>query len=185
MKPGKNIANQFKLFIDEEYSKLIHYVRSQINEAYYDEYAEDIVQDVALNIYSKLDINTPVENLAGYFYRSLHNRLIDLKRKPRKKVSIENYNYEDSNENILLAQYSKDNQDVPSSEEQEEKDMQLMDAIDKLRPEYREVIMATEFEGLSYEQLSKQTNLPIGTLLSRKHRAIAQLAEIMNTINNT
>lgn len=180
MKAEKNIAQFFKNFIDKEYLKLIQFVRKRIDEGYYNEYAEDIVQDVALNIYNKIDLNTPVENLAGYFYRSLRNRIIDLKRKNKKNVSLEDYSYDDTGENPIIQKLSEENIDKDTTVVEVENDEQLWEAIHQLPAEYREVILATEFEDMTYEQFSDQTKIPIGTLLSRKHRAIAHLTKIKN-----
>ena len=51
----------------------------------------------------------------------------------------------------------------------------LKEALLKLRPEYREVIMAIDFENISYRQLSLETGIPQGTLMSRRHRALSAL----------
>jgi len=54
-------------FFSKEYSKLKNYIRSYISDkSDYD--AEDIIQDVALNLFSRVDFETPVENLAGIWY---------------------------------------------------------------------------------------------------------------------
>jgi RNA polymerase sigma-70 factor (ECF subfamily) len=55
----------------------------------------------------------------------------------------------------------------------------MMQAIEKLKPEQQEVIIATEFEGYTFEELSEKTGVPIGTLLSRKHRAMAKLYNML------
>jgi len=55
----------------------------------------------------------------------------------------------------------------------------LADAMEELKPDQQAVIMETEFEGVSFEDLSERWNVPIGTLLSRKHRAINKLKQII------
>ena len=67
MKQEKNIRLAVKNFFSKEYNKLINYVHSYFHELSYSMDAEDIIQDVALNIYSKADINAPIENLTAYF----------------------------------------------------------------------------------------------------------------------
>ncbi|MBN1184426.1 MAG: RNA polymerase sigma factor [Bacteroidales bacterium] len=180
MKAERKISTLFRDFIDREYDRLIHYVKVRFNEAYYNEYAEDIVQDVALNIYSKLDVNSSIENIAGYFYRSLQNRIIDLKRKKVVQTSLENYTYKESGENIALQRHAEKNADDPTPDEIAELDLNLSKAIEQLPDEYKNILLAIEFEGVTYKELSEKTGIPVGTLLSRKHRAIAQLTKIMN-----
>jgi len=42
--------------------------------------------------------------------------------------------------------------------------------------------MATEFENRTYEELSEEWDVPLGTLLSRRHRALSKLNKII--LNN-
>jgi len=51
----------------------------------------------------------------------------------------------------------------------------LFHALKQLRPDEQAVIIATEFEGQTYEELSDEWDVPLGTLLSRKHRALSKL----------
>lgn len=50
-------------------------------------------------------------------------------------------------------------------------------AIDRLIPEYRDVVVAVEVEGLRYKEASEKLGCPIGTVMSRLHRARAAVAE--------
>ena len=58
----------------------------------------------------------------------------------------------------------------------------LQQAILQLRPDEQAVVIATEFENQTYEELSQEWEVPIGTLLSRKHRALSKLHKIL--LNN-
>ena len=53
--------------------------------------------------------------------------------------------------------------------------------IDRLRPEYRTVLLLWGVEGLKYREIAEIQQIPIGTVMSRLHRArsilTAQLAE--------
>jgi RNA polymerase sigma-70 factor (ECF subfamily) len=48
-------------------------------------------------------------------------------------------------------------------------------AIDALAPEYREVIVLRELQGLSYKEISDVAGVPVGTVMSRLSRARARL----------
>ncbi len=166
-------------FISSEYTKLVSYVYQRVTPGFLTAEPEDIVQDVALNIYSKLDINEPIENLAGYYYRALRNRIIDYQRKPKNHVSIENYTIDDE-ENFLYKTVEdsseKELEDVLFRDELKDK---VVEAIEKLQPDQQAIIIETEFYGHSFDELSKRWQIPLGTLLARKHRAIKKLKEIL------
>jgi len=52
-------------------------------------------------------------------------------------------------------------------------------ALDRLAPEFREVIVLRELEGLSYKEISDVAGVPVGTVMSRLSRARARLREAL------
>ena len=55
----------------------------------------------------------------------------------------------------------------------------LHGALDRLPPEFREVIVLRELEGLSYKEIGDVTGVPIGTVMSRLSRARRRLQEAL------
>ena len=55
----------------------------------------------------------------------------------------------------------------------------LRRAIDQLPPEFREVIVLRELEGLSYKEISNVAGVPVGTVMSRLSRARRRLEEAL------
>jgi RNA polymerase sigma factor (sigma-70 family) len=53
----------------------------------------------------------------------------------------------------------------------------LMQALERLSVEHREVTVLRELEGLSYKQIAAVTGAPVGTVMSRLSRARKQLQE--------
>jgi len=51
----------------------------------------------------------------------------------------------------------------------------LSRALQRLAPEFREVIILRELQGLSYKEISDVAGVPVGTVMSRLSRARAQL----------
>ncbi len=176
MKEDKNIRAAIRDFFKKEYNKLINYVHGYLNELSYSVDAEDIIQDVALNIYSKADINAPIENLAAYAYRSVKNKIIDIRRRKRERLSIEDFNNK-KNENILAETVPVDEEkDFYKDENVYEK---MIEALDKLKSQERDIIIETEFNSRSFNELSVEWDTPVGTLLARKHRALSKLQKIL------
>ena len=52
-------------------------------------------------------------------------------------------------------------------------------ALDRLGPEFREVIVLRELEGLSYKEISEVMGVPVGTVMSRLSRARTRLQEAL------
>lgn len=56
-------------------------------------------------------------------------------------------------------------------------DERLKDAIERLKPEYRTVLLLWGVEGMKYREIAEIQDVPIGTVMSRLHRARTILAE--------
>ncbi len=153
-------------FLAAEWHRLVGYVRSWIEDSA-DRDAEDIVQDVVTGIFEKADVTAPIADLAAYFYRSLRNRIVDAYRAaPKKTVALTEPVLDERYEASLQAEW-KENRE------------RLFNAIDALVPAQKAVLVATELEGRSFRELSEEWDVPIGTLLARKHRAIHALRKAL------
>jgi RNA polymerase sigma-70 factor (ECF subfamily) len=169
-------------FFRKEYQKLVNYVRKNLEDRFFEASPEDIIQDVAMGLIDKLDLDTQIGNLTAYIYRSIKNRIIDYRKKKQRIVPIENFT-DHKDRNYLLNSVP----DETSGEEQDYIDIEpdlLHHAISQLRPDEQALIIATEFEDRTYEDLSGEWGVPLGTLLSRKHRALSKLHKILLTIKN-
>jgi len=56
-------------------------------------------------------------------------------------------------------------------------DSTLKDAIEELKPEYREILLMWGVEGLKYREIAAILEVPIGTVMSRLHRARKLLSD--------
>lgn len=164
-------------FFQEEHGRLVGYVRRWLDEVA-DEEAEDIVQDVALNIFDRGDITAPIRNLSSYIYRALKNRIIDYLR--RKKSSLSLDEPRSDKQAPSLADLLSDNSIAPQSDlERKDRHDLLYQAIDALKPEDRAIILATDFEGWAFRDLAEEWDVPLGTLLARKARALKKIRKYL------
>ncbi|MGD2086788.1 MAG: RNA polymerase sigma factor [Candidatus Aminicenantes bacterium] len=171
-------------FLIAEYGKLVRYVRWTIDDSA-DREAEDIVQDVIVNLFDKADFTIPIENLTAYVYQSLKNKIVDIFRKRAKspQISLDDNISNGANQGFSLAELIRDARSHTASEE-EKKEMytHLYNAIEALNDKEKTVIVATEFEGVPFGKLSQQLGVPIGTLLARKSRALKKIRSTMKNM---
>ena len=165
----KSIADFFKA----EYGRMLRFVAVLIDDEA-DRDAEDVVQDVMLNIFDAADVTRPVNNLSAYIYGALRNRVIDLLRKRRFDVSIDAPI--SGEEGQTLADVLSDSRyNTVSDFEKKEVRRVVMKAIDNLDEDERMLIIMTEYEGRSFREISARSGIPLGTLLSRKSRALKKI----------
>jgi RNA polymerase sigma factor (sigma-70 family) len=167
MSSERDNYKKLSVFFGQEYLSLKAYVSSRIQSGVNTD-AEDILQDVALKLFSGADRYSPIDNVAGFVYHSLKNRIIDIMRRDKNTRSREEHF------KARLADFSEMFAE-PDSRFSEQLREDLKVCIHKLKPDYREVIIAVDFGGLSYRQLEHEWGIPQGTLMSRRHRAISLL----------
>jgi len=172
---AENTNNNFLRFFSTEYRNLIGYVKKYLNERYYNISAEDIIQDVALNIFNKVDFDSQVENIAGYFYRSLRNKISDIQHNKKKELLVNDIT--DQHENTFFEILLANGNDNPKAIDDNSFYKKLYSALRELNPNQQAVIVATEIDHITFDELSEVWNVPVGTLLSWKSRGIKKLKE--------
>ncbi len=170
--------NRIADFFRSEHRRLVLYVRKWIDDTA-ERDGEDIVQEVALNIFNQTDITAPIENLSAYIYQALRNRVVDLLRK-RKVLLVSMDSEESLHKNLSLSALISDLGCAADNRlDKKERHQRLYEAIDKLSDTNRAIIIETEFKGKSFKELSQCWEVPLGTLLARKHRALRKIEKLL------
>ncbi len=144
---------------------MVSYVRSRFAEAGAMD-AEDLVQDVMVSIFQRLDLSVPVEEMAGYVYRSLKNRVLDAYRRRKEEVGIGEREFEDEHS-------------VSPPELLEEFEfLNFLDrSLDTLPPPMRAVFQLVELEGRTHKEAAEILEIPVGTALTWNREARRRLKE--------
>ncbi len=164
-------------FFQEEHGRLVGYVRRWLDDAA-DQDAEDIVQDVAANVFNRADVTVPIQNLSAYVYQALKNRIVDFIRQRKPALSLD---ASAGGENgPALADLVRDEAaTVQRGLEKKELYGRLYRALEALKPEDRGIIMATDFDGWTFRELAEEWDVPLGTLLARKGRALKKIRKFL------
>jgi RNA polymerase sigma factor (sigma-70 family) len=168
---------KLKAFFGTEYQSLKRYVNSNIKESINRD-AEDILQDVALKLFSGTDRYLPINNVASFVYRSVKNKIIDLMRSNKPTTYSANEN------EAKLIEFTEMLYGQSDNDYSEQMKDELKQSIMNLKPDYRDIIIAIDFEGYTYREISEELEIPEGTLMSRRHRAIALLHKTLKTKKN-
>ena len=172
----------FAGFFSRQYKKLVRSFRARYADLSEME-VEDIVSDLMTDLFNRVDITEQVENLGAYICRAIQNKAIDYLRRRKKTVSLDDTASDDDEgeSRKVVPEPSYDMQaEVDASEIRE----RLIKALDTLEPNQRAVWIATELDGYTFRELAEEWDLPIGTLLARKHRAVAALQKELQDLKN-
>jgi RNA polymerase sigma-70 factor (ECF subfamily) len=162
----------FRAFIQGERQRLIHYVRSLLRETAEMD-AEDVVQDVLVKILERPN-SAPLDNVTGYVYRAVKNRVIDFVRTRKPTVSLQSESEDGPDLIDLLADLNPSALDLLQTAQGEQA---LFAALSTLSEIERRVVIANTFEGISFRELASRLRIPQNTLLSHKARALKKLKE--------
>jgi len=137
--------------------------------------AADVVQEAFLNAYQSLNSFKGDSEFFTWLYRIAFNAAISLRRKRKAVVSIDGSDDKTSVEPIDPSEYSRPGSNLERTEE----DAQLMNALSRLSPEHRVVLVLKDLEAQKYEDIAEVLDVPIGTVRSRLHRARLELRELL------
>lgn len=138
------------------------------------ERAEDLVQELLVRLYPKLDELRAIDMLRPWALRVMYRVFIDQLR--RERSAPVRYGVEPSNED---AEFIDESQEPPSLAEQQLTQERVALAWARLSEEHRVVLSMHDIEGYSLVELSPLLDIPLGTLKSRIHRARARLRELL------
>jgi len=137
--------------------------------------AADLTQDTFIKAFSSINRFKGNSAFFTWLYRiGVNTALSHLKRNRfRRFFSLEHIQDEGSNAQVLetLAAKHKSEKGALLSELQEK----LNEAMQKLSPKHRTVVVLFEIEGLSHQEIAEIVGCSVGTVRSRLHYAKQQL----------
>jgi RNA polymerase sigma-70 factor (ECF subfamily) len=163
----------FGVLVRRYQERLYHSVYRLLDNA---EDAQDVVQEAFLSAYQSLDGFKGGSLFFTWLYRIAVNTAISLKRKRRVMVRMESgVNGEPGQEPADPSEDSRPERAL----EQAELGQRVRDALGRLSPEHRAVLILKDMEGQKYEAMAEILQVPIGTIRSRLHRARLELRELL------
>ena len=129
--------------------------------------AEDLVQDTMLKAYRSWRQYRPGTNAKGWLLTILRNTFInDYRRSKLEPVATDLEMVEPHA--IYRAVEDVDPEGAFFSKIVDEK---VLEAVDALPPDFREVLVLSDMEGLSYGEIAEALEIPVGTVKSRLYAA--------------
>lgn len=132
------------------------------------EEAEDAVQEIFIDIWKNADrFDEKQASETTFIAMIARRRLIDRVRKSQRQINTQ------SIDEILIEPNENTHQSVQIGVEAQEAAKELY----KLRPEQRQVLQLSIYQGLSYQEISNLTGIPIGTVKTHARRGLLQIRE--------
>ena len=147
--------------------RLRRYARALIGDRYS---ADDLVQDTLERAWTKLHLWRPGSDMRAWLFAIMHNVFVNHARSRR-------YDVESHMETLPI---------LPTRATQGDY-LELLDverALRALPVEQREVLLLIAVEEMTYDEVSKALDVPIGTVMSRLSRGRERLRQVASATSN-
>ena len=147
-------TSAYRIIVDRYQAGVIIHCENIVKDR---DIAEDIAQDAFIKAYNNIVSYDPAKaSFSTWLYKIATNKALDHLRRSKHTLSTDDMN-------TYLAE-----QPVLSSSEKHE----IQASVDSLQPpEYARVIQAYFWEGMRYEAIAAELNVPVGTISTWMRRA--------------
>jgi len=146
---------------NEMNERLFNFVNQQVKDV---ELSKDIVQDVFIKVFSKIDTLKNKDKLVPWIFQITRNEVISHFRKHQHESS-----------SINLPEYAMEEENVTT-----EFSRCITPMIAALPDKYKEAIQLSEIENVSQKEIAKKLNISYSGAKSRVQRGREQLKSLLN-----
>jgi RNA polymerase sigma-70 factor (ECF subfamily) len=139
--------------------------------------AFDLAQEIFLKVFQALDRYNPEFKFSTWLFRIAGNAAIDHLRKRRPRTVPLEIPDPESRSGVSAIEHESSDLDPYGDLRNVERGEAISRAIADLAPEFRELITLRHFGGLSYEEIARVKNMPLGTVKNKLFRARVVLKE--------
>ena len=157
----KGQKESFGILMDRYERKLFSYGRKFLTGQ---DNIEDVVQEVFIKTYQNIQSFDSSQKFSPWIYRIAHNTFVNALRK-NAKSPIRFFDFD------TFVAHPVYEDAMPAEKEQQRLGKVIDQGLDKLSPEYREIIILYYIQNLSYKEIADILHVPIGTVSVRLLRA--------------
>ena len=142
--------------------------------------AEDLVQDVVVKLYPRLDELESVDQLRPWLNRVLYRQFIDgLRKKSRQADQPVSDLMDADSQSDWLDSLEADDHSPELALGQAQLGPMLDKALARLSPDQRTLLLLHDVDGWRQEDVAEVLGVPVGTVKSRLHRCRANLRKFL------
>lgn len=166
-----------------EKDRLLGFIRNRVSSL---EEAEDILQDVFYQFVAGYETIESLDRVTSWLFSVARNKIIDRYRRDAGRPQRADFAATaaaDEEAPLTLQDILPDLGNTPEDSFLRDAIWDaIMEALDELPPEQRDIFIQNEIEERSFREIAEQTGVSINTLLSRKRYAILALRKRLQTL---
>ena len=158
--------------------RLLNFIYRFLNDI---DMAEDLVQDTFIKLYTHKKSYQEIAKFSTWIYTIAANLAkTELRKKKRRKTfSVSELSNDDKE--FIISSKELDQSEYYLSENFEKK---FQNALSELSREFKTIIILRDIQELSYDDISKIVELPLGTVKSRINRGRLKLQQLLKKGEN-
>jgi RNA polymerase sigma-70 factor (ECF subfamily) len=157
-------AKAFNRLVELYQSKVYNLAYSYVKDQ---EEAKDLTQDIFVTVYRSLSALKDPAKFSSWLYQTALNHCRNRYRRLQRRGFFETQSLNDEEHPLQLASNELLEKTI---EEQETTDI-LLAELAKMSETEKEILILRDLQGLSYEEISKTLQIPLGTVKSKLNRA--------------
>jgi RNA polymerase sigma-70 factor (ECF subfamily) len=171
----------FALLVYRYERELFNYLRRYLGNA---ELAEDVFQATFMQVHLKCDQFQSDRKFRPWLFTIATNQAIDARRRGKRHqmISLDAPRDSEHDEVGRMVNLLEAGQSGPAEGALDDERKQLIrTTLQQLPESMYSVVQLVYFQGLKYREAAEVLDIPVGTVKSRVHSAIARLGEVWNT----
>ncbi|MBJ6138974.1 RNA polymerase sigma factor [Marinobacter litoralis] len=142
--------------------------------------AEDLVQDVVVKLYSKLDELETIDQLRPWLNRVLYRQFVDsIRKRPAGREVNASVMDDTESATSYLDTLPSDSADPISGLTEASNNVALTKALNQLTPDQRTLILLHDVDDWRQDDIAEVLEVAVGTIKSRLHRTRAALRKFL------
>lgn len=167
----------------ERYRESIYYMLlKMVNNS---DDADDLTIEAFGKAFKRLHQYTPQFAFSTWLFKIASNNCIDHIRKKRINALSLDAGYTNSDGETMEINIADGKLDPEETMEKMERVKKMREVVTKLKPRYRELVELRYFKELSYEEISQELDIPLGTVKAQLFRAREFLYNLMKNTRET
>ena len=169
-------SGSFRALIERHHDAMIRFLNRFMGDR---QAAEDVFQETFLQVHQSIETFDSTKRFKPWLFTIAANKARDALRKSNRRstVSLSAPVGGGDDGTTFVDLMSIDLPAASSRMESEEQSAMVQRAIATLSPRLREILLLAYFQKLSYTQLADALEVPVGTVKSRLHAAVASFAK--------
>jgi RNA polymerase sigma-70 factor (ECF subfamily) len=169
-------TESFTVLVRRYERELYNYLRRYLSDA---TLAEDVFQNTFLQLHVKLELYEKGRLVRPWLYTIATNQAIDAMRKAgrHRTVSLDAKAPSEDDASTFAELIEGSEGDPLAGLEAAERQQWVRDALDRLPPYLKSVVIMAYYQELKYREIAEILAIPVGTVKSRLHAAVAKLGE--------